>query len=122
MTDNAPVIVWFRQDLRLSDNPAVDAARRQKRPVLPVFILDDDAAGEWKNGAAGRWWLHQSLRELNASLDERLLFFRGDAKKLLPKLVDDVQAAGVYWNRCYEPWRIARDSAIKTTRPRRAGR
>ncbi|MDH3303603.1 MAG: DNA photolyase family protein [Gammaproteobacteria bacterium] len=113
MSNSAPVIVWFRQDLRLADNPALDAAVRQGRPILPVYILDDENAEEWAMGAASRWWLHQSLESLNASLEGRLLFVRGDAKAVLPELVQDVAAAGVFWNRCYEPWRIARDTTIK---------
>ncbi|MBT8110377.1 MAG: DNA photolyase family protein [Gammaproteobacteria bacterium] len=113
MAESAPVIVWFRQDLRLTDNPALDAAVRQGAPVLPIYILDDENAAEWKMGAASRWWLHHSLEQLNASLRDSLRFFRGDATTILPELVDKVQAQGVYWNRRYEPWRIARDTRIK---------
>ena len=61
-------IAWFRQDLRLADNPALRAAAEHGR-VLPVFILDDDNAGEWARGAASRAWLHQSLSSLDRSLD-----------------------------------------------------
>ncbi|MGB5471297.1 MAG: deoxyribodipyrimidine photo-lyase, partial [Woeseiaceae bacterium] len=113
MSDSAPVIVWFRQDLRLADNPALDAAGRQGRPILPIYILDDENAGDWKMGSASRWWLHQSLSSLSASLKGGLRFFRGDAQSILPELVRDVKAGGVFWNRCYEPWRIARDTIIK---------
>lgn len=113
MSDLAPVIVWFRQDLRLTDNPALDAAVRQRRSILPIFILDDENTKEWRMGAASRWWLHQSLLNLNHSLHGSLQLFRGDAKTVLRRLARDVQAVGVYWNRCYEPWRIARDSKIK---------
>ena len=84
MSDSAPVIVWFRQDLRLADNPALDAAARQGQPILPIYILDDENAGEWAMGAASRWWLHQSLEKLNVSLQGRLRFFRGDAQAILP--------------------------------------
>ncbi|MBT8109274.1 MAG: DNA photolyase family protein, partial [Gammaproteobacteria bacterium] len=113
MSDSAPVILWFRQDLRLADNPALDAAVRQGCPILPVYVLDDENAGDWKMGAASRWWLHQSLAVLDASLKGRLVLLRGNAQSILPELARDVQAAGVFWNRCYEPWRIARDTIIK---------
>lgn len=111
--DTAPVIVWFRQDLRLADNPALDAAARTGAPVLPLYILDDENAGEYALGGASRWWLQQSLVALNESLDGGLVMLHGDARKILPALVHDIGANHVYWNRCYEPWRIDRDSAIK---------
>jgi len=113
MANSAPIIVWFRQDLRLADNPALHAAASEGRPILPVYILDDENADDWKMGAASRWWLQQSLSSLDCSLQGGLLFLRGDARVCLPKLIQDVRADAVYWNRCYEPWRIARDTAIK---------
>ena len=113
MNNTRPIIVWFRQDLRLRDNPALTAAADSGHPVLPVYILDDANAGDWRMGAASRWWLHQSLTSLNASLDGHLRYFRGDGAKILTRLARDQGAAGVYWNRCYEPWRIDRDRRIK---------
>jgi deoxyribodipyrimidine photo-lyase len=113
MPVSSPAVLWFRQDLRLADNPALDAAVRGGRSILPVYILDDENAGAWKMGAASRWWLHQSLASLNQALDGRLVFLRGDARTLLPELVRDSGAEAVYWNRCYEPWRIDRDKEVK---------
>lgn len=114
MSDNNPVIVWFRQDLRLADNPALSAAAESGRPLLPLYILDDDSAGEWRPGAASRWWLHQSLHALNRSLGGCLRVMSGNALHLLPRIASDVGATAVTWNRCYEPWRIRRDSEIKS--------
>jgi len=113
MANSAPVVVWFRQDLRLADNPALHAAALEGRPILPLYILDDQNAGEWKMGGASRWWLHQSLASLGGALQDELVLLRGDAAELLPKLLRDIGADTVYWNRCYEPWRIARDTKIK---------
>ena len=110
---SAPVIVWFRQDLRLRDNPAFLAAHESGRPILPLYILDDDRSGEWKIGAASRWWLHCSLKALNEVLNGNLCFARGDSQAVLMKQARDSGADAVYWNRCYEPWRIACDTAIK---------
>ena len=105
-------IHWFRQDLRLSDNPALIAAA-EKGKVLPIFILDDDNAGAHKIGGASRWWLHHSLHALNKSLRGKLRVYRGDAQKIVCDLVKRHANCFVSWNRCYEPWRIARDTQIK---------
>ena len=109
-----PVAVcWFRQDLRLADNPALCAAVAHGR-VLPIFILDDVNAGDAAPGAASRVWLHHSLRSLNRSLNGKLHYFEGDALDILPRVVEQFGATAVYWNRCYEPWQITRDAALKT--------
>ena len=107
------VIHWFRRDLRLGDNPALRAASEAGN-VLPVFILDDCNAGEQRAGAASRWWLHHSLIALDQSLDGRLLILRGDPLQLLPRLARLTDSSGLYWNRCYEPWQIRRDKALKS--------
>ena len=112
MNNAPPVIVWFRQDLRLADNPALTAAADSGHSVLPVYILDDANAGNWQIGAASRWWLHQSLMSLNESLCGHLRYFRGDGAEILTRLAQDLDVAAVYWNRCYEPWRIDRDRQI----------
>jgi len=108
-----PVIAWFRQDLRVADNPALSAAAETGCAVLPVYIHDDEEAGEWRPGAASRWWLQQSLDALSASLDDQLVVLRGKAIELLPALAQHVDAAAVFWTRCYEPWRSRRDDEIK---------
>jgi len=109
----APVIVWFRQDLRLADNPALHAAASSGAPVIPVFVHDDEAAGDWQPGAASRWWLRKSLAGLDTSLEGTLRVFYDEAETIIPRLVADTGATAVYWNRCVEPWRIERDGAIK---------
>ena len=111
--EDSPVIAWFRQDLRLADNPALTAAVATGQPVLPVYVLDDDNAGEHRMGAASRWWLHRSLAALDASLHGKLHVTSGDAEKVLNELLEASDATAVFWNRCYEPWRIARDTRIK---------
>lgn len=113
----APIIVWLRSDLRLADNPALSAAAQSGAPVIPVYILDDTAGGKWMRGGASRWWLHQSLGKLDASLQKKkfhpLVYMKGAAGEELDKLIAQTGAEAVYWNRCYEPWSIARDKAIK---------
>lgn len=106
-----PVIFWFRSDLRLADNPGLSAAAATGQPVIPVYILDDKNPGEWKHGATSRWWLHQSLKELSGDIP--LVLRKGDAAVEIPRLVAETGADAVYWNRCYEPWAMARDKGIK---------
>ncbi len=112
-TNSAPIIVWFRQDLRLKDNPALLAAHESGKPIIPIYILDDVNSDEWKMGGASRWWLHQSLSGLNESLGGSLIFEIGDPKSILSAFAHKTGASKLYWNRCYEPWRIQRDKTIK---------
>jgi len=109
----APLLLWFRQDLRLADNPALHAAA--DRPLLPVFVLDDEAAGDWAYGGAARWWLHQSLAALGADLAARgakLLLLRGRAEIAIPALADAIGAEAVLAGRLYEPWARERDRRV----------
>ena len=105
-------IVWFEQDLRLSDNPALSAAATHGC-ILPVYILDDANAGEYRLGGASRWWLHQSLTALNRDLNGKLNFYKGEAQSVIADLCRRFEVSGIFWNRRYEPWRICRDTKIK---------
>lgn len=108
-------IHWFRQDLRLADNPALIAACRKADRLLPVYILETDR-DPWAAGAASHWWLHHSLAALDAALHEhgsRLHLMQGNASDCLAQLIDLTGAEAVYWNRRFEPAAIARDKAIK---------
>lgn len=105
-------IYWFRQDLRLQDNPALMEALKYKR-VLVIYILDDYNSGEFKMGAMSRVWLHHSLISLNESLDHFLSVYKGDPQEIFADILSRYVVEGVFWNRCYEPWRIDRDTKIK---------
>lgn len=112
----SPVIVWFRQDLRLTDNPALTHAATGGRPLLCLYILDDETPGRWRLGSASRWWLHESLAALGhelALLGGRLLLRRGPAEEVLRSVIADSAARAVAWNRCYEPYAVARDKVLK---------
>jgi deoxyribodipyrimidine photo-lyase len=111
----APAIVWFRLDLRLQDNRALQAAADRGGPVIPVYILDDAGEGRWAPGAASRWWLHHSLAVLDASLrarGSRLVLAQGDSLRVLRKLVRAAGASAVYWNRRHEPAIRMRDGRV----------
>jgi deoxyribodipyrimidine photo-lyase len=107
LPDN-PNIVWFRQDLRMDDNPALAAACSEGQ-VIAIYILDDANAGQWKMGGASRTWLHHALSDLNQSLGGMLNIFSGDPQAIFKQLNPNK----IFWNRCYEPWRIDRDTILK---------
>jgi deoxyribodipyrimidine photo-lyase len=109
-------ILWFRHDLRLDDNPALQAALAHGGPVVPVFIWEPEAEGDWPPGGASRCWLHESLRTLDAALraaGSRLVIRQGKSLDVLLGLIDETAANAVYWNRRYEPAAITRDREIK---------
>ncbi|MBJ7437589.1 MAG: deoxyribodipyrimidine photo-lyase [Sphingopyxis sp.] len=102
----APSILWFRRDLRLSDQAALVAAAASG-PVIPVFILDDETPKHRRMGAALRWWLHHSLASLDANLREkgsRLILRRGKSEEQLALIAEETGAASVHCLRHYEPW------------------
>lgn len=115
MASEAPVIVWFRQDLRLADNPALAATHKDGRPIIPVYILDE-TPGVRPLGGASRWWLDKSLAALGedlAAIGSRLILRRGQALKVLRRLVRETGAGAVFWNRVYDGGGVERDRAIK---------
>lgn len=121
----APVIVWLRQEMRLSDNPALCAAAATGRPVIPVFILAPDAEeGGWPLMGAAKYWVHHSLNNLQHSLAMIgsglvLRDGRGDEASggegslvQLLMLCQETGATDVFWCDAYEPWRHERDGQI----------
>ena len=113
---DSPSIIWFRRDLRLADNPMLQAAVQRGAPILPLFIWAPEEEGHWEPGAASRWWLHQSLQALEAKLHgvgSKLLIRRGPSLGATRALVQETGAGAVFWNRRYEPASIARDLEIK---------
>ena len=109
-----PVIVWFRQDLRLQDHAALEAAMAGGRAVVPVYVLDDDSAGAWAAGGAARWWLHHSLASLARGLAERgatLVLRRGPSTEVIPALAQEIGATEVHAGRMHEPWARQADAA-----------
>jgi deoxyribodipyrimidine photo-lyase len=110
---SSTAIVWFRRDLRTAQNPALSAALAAYDRIVPVYIHDPAADGEWAPGAASNWWLHHALRDLSAELAHRLVLLCGTTLDCLRSLITATGAGAVYWNRLYEPTSIARDTAIK---------
>lgn len=107
-------IVWFRRDLRLSDNPALASALANHDRVLPLFVHAPYEEAPWLPGAASCWWLHHALTDLRSQLGDKLLIRRGDSLTTLLDLIGCTGAEAVYWNRLYEPSIVRRDTEIKT--------
>jgi deoxyribodipyrimidine photo-lyase len=108
-------IVWFRNDLRLADHPALQRALSSNARIVALYIYSPDEAGDWAPGAASRVWLHQSLRSLRSALSGRgnqLVIRRGDSLKALLDVVAQTGATEVYANAQYEPARRQRDDEI----------
>jgi deoxyribodipyrimidine photo-lyase len=113
---SGPVIIWFRRDLRLADNPALASAVAARLPIIPLYVLDE-TEGLRQPGGASRWWLGRSLWRLAASLDRlgsRLILRRGPAAEVVQSLVRETGAATVVWNRLYDPGVTDRDAALKS--------
>ncbi|WP_305804530.1 deoxyribodipyrimidine photo-lyase [Stenotrophomonas sp. YIM B06876] len=109
-------LVWFRRDLRLQDNPALQAALAAGHEPLLVYVHAPDEEGAWAPGAASNAWLHRSLANLDADLRARgsqLVIRHGPSAAALQQLIAETGAQAVYWNRKYEPATQARDAALK---------
>uniref|UniRef100_A0A8C5MZZ1 Photolyase/cryptochrome alpha/beta domain-containing protein n=1 Tax=Leptobrachium leishanense TaxID=445787 RepID=A0A8C5MZZ1_9ANUR len=116
-----PVLVWFRRDLRLYDNPALIAALERGAPIIPVFLwcLTEESGQNFSlaSGGATRYWLHHALLQLNNSLKDKYssqLIFRvsESCAHELMTLVKETGAETVIVNSVYEPWLKERDDLV----------
>src|SRR6202000_3215776 len=102
MAASAPsVIVWFRDDLRLSDHPALHAAATTGAPVIGLYVLDEASPGLRPLGGAARWWLAQSLRALEGGLQAKgatLVLRQGPVARIIPAVAREAGASAVFWN------------------------
>lgn len=115
MRQHAPVILWFRKDLRLIDNPAMASALETGRAVIPLFIWSYEDEGEWPLGGASKWWLHQSLYRLNMELKQRgsrLILRAGDPLTMLKKTIQETGASQLFFSRRYEPTSLKYDAKV----------
>lgn len=113
----SPSVVWFRDDLRIADNPALRAAVDRGEPIICLYVLEGDADGMRELGGAAKWWLHHSLDSLGERLRERggaLVLRRGRAADIVPAVVADASAGAVFWNRRYGGAEREIDAGIKT--------
>ncbi|MBA8815208.1 deoxyribodipyrimidine photo-lyase [Microbacterium halimionae] len=113
----SPSIVLFRDDLRLADNPALQAAVDRDAPVIALYVLDEQSHGIRPLGGAARWWLHHSLSSLDERLRERgvqLVLRQGPAALVVGGVVRDAGAGAVFWNRRYGGPERTVDTELKT--------
>ena len=99
-------LVWFRRDLRIGDNPALQLAIQSADPVIPVYIQDPDESYAWRPGAASNWYLHQSICALRNDLATHglpLVILKGPCLQTLISFAQSLNARRVIWNRIYEP-------------------
>lgn len=116
MTREKSALVWFRQDLRLGDHPALAAALKTGMSVVPVFVWAPEEDGKETPGAASQWWLHQSLAALDRSLrarGSRLIVRSGPTAKSLLQLAAETGAQQIFCNRSYEPAAMAAAPELK---------
>ncbi|WP_323958958.1 deoxyribodipyrimidine photo-lyase [Arthrobacter sp. JZ12] len=108
-------LVWLRDDLRVSDNPALQFAA-ERGDVVVCYVLDEESPNLRPLGGASRWWLHHSLASLAESLralGAGLVLRSGPAETVIPELVQDTGADAVVWNRRYGSAERTVDAGIK---------
>lgn len=104
---NKPIIVWFRNDLRINDHAALFKACEKGVPIIPVFIYDNEQMGNWDYGGAQKYWLHHSLLSLGQDLKQKganLILRRGNIIANLGDIAIQSSASAIYCLRNYEPW------------------
>lgn len=107
-------LIWFRQDLRLNDQGAVAAAAKAG-PVSALYIYDDALGGDWAIGAASKYWLHHSLKRLQAELAHlgvKLILRRGRTKDVLETLASEIGPVDIHITRHFEPWLVELDAQL----------
>ncbi len=108
-------LLWFRDDLRLADQPALSAALSSGLPLICLFVHDDGRSGGRPLGGAQRWWLHHSLAELSAALENiggRLDIVAAEHDEV-PRIAEKLGAETVFWTRRYDARQIATDKRVK---------
>ncbi len=108
-----PLIIWFKNDLRLLDNPTVNYATKTNKPIIPLYVLDETT--DWHLGASSKLWLHHSLISLNKDLNNigsQLIIRQGSSDKAIYELILETGADEIIWNKYYEPHLANRDEKI----------
>ncbi|KAK9817351.1 hypothetical protein WJX74_009833 [Apatococcus lobatus] len=111
------VLVWFRRDLRVADNPALTAALQAAKTVIPVYVWAPEEEGQFQAGRCSRWWIHNSLAALEKDLQalgSRLIFLRAsESTTALTRLLTESHAQALFFNHLYDPISLVRDNEVK---------
>ncbi len=113
---NKTSVFWFRRDLRLEDNRGLNEALDAERPVLPIFIFDDEILKELPEDDARVSFIYENLLKMDGQLKERgssLKIFKGKPSEVWKRIIREHEIEAVYTNRDYEPYAISRDSSIE---------
>ena len=123
--NNPPVILWFRNDLRVTDNPALNNALKisnnENRKIICIYILENYKDFSSNPGSASKWWLHGSLKKLDQQLTKLneeqvssiVKLFVGDPQKIILNLCKKYESHDVFWNRRYETEHVMSDKQVK---------
>ena len=107
-------IFWFRRDLRLEDNTALNAALENEN-VIPIFIFDDCILKNINKNDARLTFIHSLLESINHTLNQYnsgLISYYGNPKEVWRKIIKNYNIDTVFWNRDYEPYSVKRDNEI----------
>ncbi|MDR3624989.1 MAG: deoxyribodipyrimidine photo-lyase [Chlamydiales bacterium] len=110
-----PTILLFHKDLRLTDNLTLQAALNKEEPIIPLYIHSTEKE-KYPAGSASKWWLHQSLYQLDAKLKQlgsRLILRKGDPFEILSEIISQTHAKNIYWSQGFEPCEIAKEKKLK---------
>lgn len=109
--------MWFRRDLRLSDNAALYHALRQGLPVVPVFIFDRNILDKLDDKADRRVeFIHAALHDMQQQLTamgSTLHVYYGFPQEVWKSITTHYQVAHVFTNHDYEPYALERDEEIR---------
>lgn len=110
-------VMWFRRDLRLVDNIALNAALKSGNPVLPVFIFDKDILDELDKGDKRITFIYNQVEQMNVLLNELgsyLEILHGRPLQSFQSLAERYHLKAIYTNGDYEPYGLQRDSAVRS--------
>lgn len=113
---NKVAIVWFRNDLRVLDNPALYHAYKKYDKVILLYIFDPELGADWKIGGASKWWLHYALNNLSQTLSQEgcpLILKIGNTLEVLEQIINSTQAQEIFFNGTYEPYNLILEHKIK---------
>ena len=114
--DSELSIFWFRRDLRIDDNTGLSAALTSGKPVIPVFIFDENIIEELPGNDARISFIYENLKEINDFLlrcESSLKVLKGEPLEIWRRILSEFNVGEVYYNRDYEPYALERDSKIE---------